>query len=255
MNAKLFVAVLGGMVLGQLTACSSDSDGGVATGGSSGSSSGGSSGDASGGAAGDAAGGTGTGGAAGSGIGGAPATGGASGAAGSGGSGGDTNVTVGTCDDFTPCGGDPVGTWTYQSGCISLEDLGLLQACATATADLTGTAQGTLIFTETTVARTGTLEISGVVHVPTQCVVGGCLGVQTLMAMAYPGTTCAATADGCDCTIQATFSDWDAAAYTVTGNTITAGGRTFDFCVDGSSLTYTETTPQGGEPGTYVLTK
>lgn len=176
------------------------------------------------------------------------------GAAGAGGS----NITVGSCDAFTPCGGDVEGTWTYTSACVDSTALAdaVQQACANATTDTHGVVDGTLIFSGGTVVRSGNYVVTADIHVPPNCVIGSCAVVQGLLAGALPGVTCQdGGAGSCDCIASRTGGSIAAQSYTAAGNTITlADGRTFDYCVTGNTLVYTETTANA-EPGTYALSR
>ncbi len=256
---------------------SSGSGGSSGTGGSSGS--GGSSG--TGGTAG-ASGASGTGGSAGSaGSSGTAGSGGAAGMAGSGGSAGAAGGSAGaagsagsagaagaggnihveaTCA-FTPCGGDPSGTWNYTDVCLVDSEVfaALYNACASATVDsASGTVTGSLSMLGAKLVLNATTTVNATVTLPQSCAFGQCAQIQGALAQGFPGATCSAgTATGsCTCNISKSTNAVAGGTYTVSGNTVTtSGGRTYDFCVSGSTLEYHETTATNPQLGVYTLSK
>lgn len=183
------------------------------------------------------------------------------------------------CNAAQPCGGALPGLWHYQSFCV--EDAifsRLLNACGGATQtqilDRSGTARGAVFFTSTQMGR----SVSGAVDfslstVNSTCVngfmgIGGCTQLPTLLAQAGVTGTCAlslpdggASATTCTCDLTFPFNDQATEDYTTAGNTITTPrGRTFDYCVQGQSMTYEETTPASvmgiaRDPGVSTLAK
>ena len=99
------------------------------------------------------------------------------------------------------------------------------------------------------------------INLPAVCTAGvDCSFVQMGLAavpMLISPTCAAGTPDGCDCsaTVNVDYSQTD--TYTAAGNTITTSdGRTYDYCVDGDTLTYTETTDSvDADPGIAELTR
>jgi hypothetical protein len=284
-NACVACAPTGSCVAGVCMAGSSGTGGGSATGG--GSTAGGS---AAGGAAagGSAAGGSAAGGSAtGGGRAGGSAGGGNTGGAGGGmmlmfDAGMPANVAItfaANCNASNPCGGALPGLWHYQSFCV--EDAifsRLLSACGGATQtqilNRSGTARGAIFFNATQMARSvsGAVDFSLSTVNPT-CVngfggIGGCTQLPTLLAQAGVTGTCAlslpdggASTSTCTCNLTFPFNDQATEDYTTAGNTITTPrGRTFDYCVQGTSMTYEETTPPSvtniaRDPGVSTLGK
>lgn len=185
-------------------------------------------------------------------------SGGAVGASGTGGAAGGGNVGFGSCSAFTPCGGDVTGVWTYTTACADSTAFqgAVQQACATATTTEHGVVSGTLTFSGGRVQRSGTYVVTADIHVPSNCVVVSCAVVQGLLATSLSGVTCSDGAAGsCDCIASRTGGSIASQAYTASGTTITlADGRTFDYCVTGTTLVYRETTANA-EPGTYTLSR
>lgn len=183
------------------------------------------------------------------------------------------------CNASNPCGGALPGLWHYQSFCV--EDAifsRLLSACGGATQtqilNRSGTARGAVFFNATQMAR----SVSGAVDfslstVNSTCVngfmgIGGCTQLPTLLAQAGVTGTCAlslpdggASTSTCTCNLTFPFNDQATEDYTTAGNTITTPrGRTFDYCVQGTSMTYEETTPASimgiaRDPGVSTLAK
>jgi hypothetical protein len=180
-----------------------------------------------------------------------------------GGAGGGVAVEIGTCEDFTACGGDVEGTWAYSAGCLDPAALGfdpsmLSTFCPTATYETDFTVTGTVTFTDGAVLRDGGWSAIVSLDVPASCTtaIGGCVGLGALIATATPesASSCSDTADGCACEVQMGQDGWSATSYTTDGEVITlSDGRTFDYCVSGTTLEYVETS-DNPEPGTFQLT-
>ncbi|MBN2193455.1 MAG: hypothetical protein JW751_11620 [Polyangiaceae bacterium] len=198
--------------------------------------------------------------------------GGDGGTAGSGGEGGAAGgagieVEIGTCESFESCGGDLEGTWAYSAGCIDPTTLAvdvsvLTTVCPESTQTIAVNLWGTITFTDSAVVRNGGWESEVVAHIPDSCsallsLAGGCSGIESYVAVAAPNatTTCNEVTDGCDCTLSVESRAWAAGSYTVEEDVLTlSDGRTFDYCVRGDTLEYTETSEEP-EPGTFQLVK
>ena len=165
------------------------------------------------------------------------------------------------CNAVQPCGGALPGLWHYQGFCV--EDAifsRLLGACGGATQtqilDRSGTARGAIFFTPTQMGR----SVSGAVDfslstVSSQCVngfmgIGGCAQLPSLLSQAGVTGSCAlslpdggASTSTCTCQLTFPFNDQATEDYTTSGNVITTPrGRTFEYCVQGQTMTYEETT-------------
>ncbi|MBL8934344.1 MAG: hypothetical protein JNM69_07315 [Archangium sp.] len=246
-------------------------------------------------AGGSAAGGAAAGGAAtagGSSAGGAAAGGRAGGAAGGGSAGGnvmlmfdagmppEVNISFATtCAASQPCGGALPGLWHYGSVCVEDAIFARLQqlcggANQTQILDRSGTARGAVFFNATQMARSvnGRVDFT-LTTTNSTCVtgfmgLGGCANLPALAANAGVMGTCAlelpdggASASTCTCHLRFPFNDQATDTYTTSGNVITtAGNRTFEYCVQGNTMTYEETTPTSvmniaRDPGVSTLSK
>jgi hypothetical protein len=185
----------------------------------------------------------------------------------------EVSVQYGGCSAFTPCGGDPTGTWTYAAGgCLDAIDVSTCPG-ATVTNPVIKV-KGQVTFTGATagtVTRLAQVDISASVGIPQSCVNQLPQGFRTCSAIAtalklpaptgagFDTATCTASAGGCDCNIAKTQVDNGSETYTVSGNTITTGTgtqRTYDFCVNpASTFTYQETTANAPQTATLVMTK
>jgi hypothetical protein len=180
-------------------------------------------------------------------------------------------VQYGSCTTFAPCGGDPKGTWTYAAGgCLDEFDL---SSCAGATVTNTSIkVKGQVTIAATTLDRVAQITAGATVGIPQSCVDAipipafrTCSGIETGLKLAPPTgpgfdtATCTSkgVGQGCDCVVSKTTVDQKSTTYTVAGNTITtAGGDTYDFCVNpASTMTYRETTPGVQQAATLVMTK
>lgn len=176
---------------------------------------------------------------------------------------------------FAACGGTLVGDWCYSNLCVTkaellapLLDSDLVGADCDAD-DITivsssGTVEGTLSFTASTVTRQVDTSAMGNILAGTDCIDDTDCGLSGLLlngALTSEGIGTASCTDrtdsmpGCDCNVTITSSaTMTGDAYTVEGGdtiTLTSSGRTFEYCVDGGDLHFRETT-DGGEPGTQT---
>lgn len=174
-------------------------------------------------------------------------------------------ITFGTCPQFTPCGGDEKGSWKVTGGCLSDEVLAdAKNACAGfTTSNETIKAKGIVTADGANVIRQTQVKFSAKAHIPASCAAqaGGNCQLVALGAQAQLGfdkATCvdADGGDGCDCDVEDTITEATADTYTKSGNTITTGsGDTFDYCVAGTKLSYTQTNGQKPYPLVLELAK
>lgn len=171
------------------------------------------------------------------------------------------DVSYGTCQPFTACGGNIVGTWKITGGCVSNQTFADLKSkfCeGIEEGNVVIKAAGTLTATDTTVTRQTKVDISADAFIPQQCAAkagGSCQIVEAGLSTSVLGTDppfdkakCTTDgAGGCNCSVSKAYVENVTGAYTASGNTITTTNpnRTFDYCVDGSKLTYQETTSAG----------
>jgi hypothetical protein len=173
------------------------------------------------------------------------------------------NIDIPTsCTAFTPCGGDPVGSWHYSAVCVDSPFGAIQAACPSMTfSNASGTVQGCAVFAGGAsgfLYRDLTWSISGTVNLPSACTPTGCAQAQGALDVYYPGSTCSTAAGGgCTCAVTRTGgAQGPATDYTVIGTTleITQDTRTFDLCATpGTSLMHHETTSNGADPGYWNM--
>lgn len=173
-------------------------------------------------------------------------------------------ITYGNCAAFTPCGGDPIGSFTVTGGCVGNGAFAAAKAqCAgIVESNVVFEARGTLVVDATTSTRNTEVKLAATLAVPAVCVaaIGTCADVQAaILFVAKVDTavcTDGATAGTCDCDVTDLTAEKTSAAYTKSANTITTSNptRTFDYCVTGNEIKYLETTANS-VPATFVLTK
>ncbi len=164
---------------------------------------------------------------------------------------------AGSCPAATPCGGAVVGTWDYTGVCVDDPLAALTQQCPTATVESQkGTVKGRVAFGATTVKRTSTFAYTASITLPAACSFGQCAELQRTLAKTFKTASCKAAGGGCACDLGTGSESNQEDAYTVERNTINiADGSSYDFCVAGSSLSYTPKGKADDAPGAYTLTK
>lgn len=158
------------------------------------------------------------------------------------------------CEAFVACGGDPSGTWTYEDICIEDPFPAVRDACAGATVeDPSGTASGRVTLAAGAVVREAHVTLSGTIVIPASCAVVGCSNIQAALSSTYESASCTGGPTGCRCTVSDEIDILESDTYTVDGSTLHAGGRSYEFCVDGGALRYRELDDPPLEPGVYTL--
>lgn len=191
-------------------------------------------------------------------------------------------VTFGTCPTFAKADGDITGAWDVNGGCLPESTFDSYKSlCA-------GLTVGTVIIKASgKVTAEGTKESGNLVHAQSTFLqatldinkktcgalqfFGGenasCASINSILTSGAAGSkfdnaNCSdgATAGTCECIAQATVADSEAASYTTDGSgTLTTTGattRTFEYNVDGTTLTYHETTDKNPTFGMFLtLTK
>lgn len=162
-----------------------------------------------------------------------------------------------SCPSVTPCGGSVQGTWDYTGGCAEIDLSQLKQACSGITvSDMSATVTGRVVFDAVQVTRQYTATGKAKINVPAVCAqpAGGCTVVQSEMGGI---ATCSDDGSGgCNCNITSTVSDDKTDTYTVQGDTVVTGdGNSYDFCVNGGSMTYRHSSGNATEHGSFDLTK
>lgn len=169
------------------------------------------------------------------------------------------------CATLVACGGDPKGLWKVTGGCVSekIFDAAKQQCPNLVESNVKFQARGTVNTTATTIARRVDVKFTATLAVPPECknanpVGKTCKDAETAMKFAgLASATCKDNAGtgGCDCDVANDLSENTSDAYTVSGNTITANARTFDYCVKGNEIKYTETTAKAPVPAVFTLAK
>lgn len=153
-----------------------------------------------------------------------------------------------TCPAFTACGGDPVGMWTYQSICIEeagIESLFAGTCPGTEILSGSGSANGVVTITPTTITRMIDTDVTAQVQVGSRTCINICATIPGVVMMMVPGATASCTRgmDGmgnatCLCDVVFTSTLDESNTYEIQGgNTIvtdagTATERTFEYCIE-----------------------
>lgn len=170
-------------------------------------------------------------------------------------------LTMGTCDPLVPCGGDVVGTWDVQGGCIEVPIAMDVMRCPGAMiVSATGRARGRVTFDGTNVDRLAQSQAEIEVFIPAFCArfVGGCAEVESMLRMRVADSVCLEEGAGdCRCAARVTNTIDDNEAYTIAGNEIVGAtsGKRWAYCVDAASgMRYEDVSPSNPEPGIIELT-
>jgi hypothetical protein len=167
------------------------------------------------------------------------------------------------CAPLVACGGDVVGTWDVTGGCFELpieESLSMCPGAAVTRRD--GRARGRVTFDVGGLAhRVAQSEVEIEITVPSFCAaaVGGCAAIASAIRSSAPDSTCVTEASGdCRCAARQVTGIDDTDGYRLEGDQIVAvtAGRRWDYCIDGTTLTYRDVTPGAAstrEPGIIEL--
>lgn len=172
--------------------------------------------------------------------------------AGKGGTGGTGNVTqVGDCDDFTPCGGDPEGTWRVNDTCVEVTLGDLPAGCENMVQGFDIDAQGTYALSGGTVTTNMALNSTVTLVIDDTCAKAFAMSELITAQLACPlleqeaqdddpstNMTCDFNGTECVCVqTQMPMAQQSMDTYTVSGNQIVnSEGEATDFCVEGDTL-------------------
>jgi hypothetical protein len=164
-----------------------------------------------------------------------------------------------SCPEFTPCGGDVVGTWTPTGGCVN-DPLATSKSLCPALVVNSETAEveGSVTFTDSLVTRNYTSRYAMDVTIPASCLtIDDCAKIEAAYQAYIPDTSCKDVAAGaCRCTGSISSSATEGSTYTVNNDQITTGtGDNYAYCVTGSTLAYRHTSGPSAEIGSYTLQK
>lgn len=156
-------------------------------------------------------------------------------------------LTDGTaCEPLVPCGGDVVGTWEVQGGCIEAPiPPELEEMCAgSMIISATGTARGRVVFDGTTARRIAQSIVALEVEVGGICAFACETLVEERLREQVPDADCVGGSAGCRCTGSLVTVIDDGDAYSIEGNEIVSStGKRWLYCVDGTDLRYEDNTP------------
>ena len=158
------------------------------------------------------------------------------------------NVPDVSCEDFTACGGDPVGTWTIAGACIDTgDDENPFEDCPEGEFGVDVTATGTLEITGDEFEWNLTVEGSAVFTLPAVCLERMTMGtaIECSVLTDDDDAVCTGTyATGCSCSVPVEpTTQVTTGTYVVDGNTIVAtedgedeAGDPSEFCVRGNQM-------------------
>jgi hypothetical protein len=177
---------------------------------------------------------------------------------------GDGDGRVATCNEFTPCGGDVVGSWEITETCIDPSVTVAIGDCSDTAVDYRSyEVDGEYVFDASgNVTVTFDSRFSYVWDIPRSCFSDyTCTEMETLLNSATStGTstiefsaTCPEAPTVCRCEITGSIAGTNVATYTTSGSTLTIvsadSESTQQYCVDGDDLT------MRAEGGEFVLTR
>jgi len=170
---------------------------------------------------------------------------------GTGGSGGTGMPTqVGDCDEFTPCGGDPEGTWRVQETCMEVTFAMLPAGCENMIQDFDVDMVGTYAIEAGTVTSNVAMNTQMTLVIDDACAQAfagsslitaelACPGLEQ-QAADDPETTMTCDFDGTNCVClqtQTPAPETNTDTFQISGNQlIDADGQATDFCTEGDSL-------------------
>ncbi len=164
--------------------------------------------------------------------------------------------------DFTACGGDPTGTWTFAEFCVDAKSVGdpFKGKCPSGSATIDVTDDRTVTIDATTIKNgAGTQTLKSTYDIP-----AACLSANGVTCAQVPGSdaslTCTSQANGdCQCNKQeSNAKEPSTQTYTTSGSTITITDPTDnsvtngEFCVKSNLLYFREV---GGDGLLYVLNR
>ncbi len=145
------------------------------------------------------------------------------------------------CENFSPCGGDPVGSWSLASFCIGDADVDGFEECPGATFNIDASQSGSVeLSSDSGYQRNVFSNTRGNLSVPGSCLVGitDCGSLER----ADESLSCSGDpAASCTCTGEESDVDMATGTWAVSGNTLALtdedGTESLEFCVEGNTLT------------------
>lgn len=151
-----------------------------------------------------------------------------------------------SCDPLVPCGGDVVGTWEVEDGCIEAPIPPELEEMCEGSMILSavGTARGRVVFDGTTARRVAQSIVEVELEVGGICAFACETTVEMMLREQVPDADCTGGFGGCTCTGSIVTEIDDGDAYTLSGNEIVStSGKRWLYCVEGDGLRYEDNTP------------
>lgn len=170
-----------------------------------------------------------------------------------------TSATVdvdSSCPAFTPCGGNPSGTYDYTGGCVDVFASVRGMCSGIDASGVKVTLKGSIYFLAgNALKRDVTIDVSGTVLFPASCVANVCTAAEQGLQSTFPGATCTQAGTNCSCTIQKSTTNTNSTTFTVSGNTVTTNdGETYEICDQDGTLQYSGKSA-GAEKGSWTLAK
>lgn len=160
------------------------------------------------------------------------------------------------CSEYTACGGDPVGEWTFVDSCFDGDPGSPIEECPEATSEISNVVVTGTASIQDNGSYSITTEFNGdvVLVVPLDC-----LGGATCADLSEAAeVTCTEDGDACNCMDELSESSQETGTWEVDGNTFTttaAGEAPQDasFCVEGDVVKLQPEADPGDPQVTYVL--
>lgn len=178
-------------------------------------------------------------------------------------------LTYGNCPAYTPCGGDPTGSWKLTGGCVREELFApAKQQCpGLQESNVVFKAKGTASYAGGTATLASQLTFTADVFIPQSCLtimgftltcaqLGPALQSPQVPGGGFDTASCTSkgAGQGCDCKVGDTQTTSGSDTYTVAGNTLTTGaGDTYDICIS-ENATKLESEKKGKDPIPAVFT-
>jgi hypothetical protein len=175
----------------------------------------------------------------------------------------DGDDAVESCDEFSPCGGNIVGSWDIVESCIDEAGVAPVEDCPNSTYrysqyDVDG---GYVFDTNGGVTATFDIRFAYVWNLPRSCVGDlTCMEIEQTLNMATTPdasvvfhASCPEAPSECRCDVSGSITGTNSLTYTTSGSTLTLvtsdSESTQQYCVDGDDLT------MRAEGGGFVLTR
>lgn len=137
---------------------------------------------------------------------------------------------------FEACGGDVIGTWSFDDVCVDATGLiaDVQEQCPDATVSVGGDASGTITFAEDGSYSTSLeLSFSSLTTIPASCIPNA----TSCEDLNSDDTDCSGDIEqSCSCSGSSVESDSDSGNWSTSGTTLNLGLRQSEYCVSGETL-------------------